>query len=165
MVRRNLAIDPLQTHKGSSETPTRDAERGFEKMYAHQYEPVLVCRMPNGDSRRLNNGVSANVLNYGRPSGGERYHDAQKPRALLAELITNSTGKRETVLDPFVGSGTTLLAADLEGRYGVGYEIKPELEDTIRRKMSAEDLFAQGAELRVERRADTSDGASEGQRG
>jgi hypothetical protein len=36
--------------------PTRDAERGFEKMYAHQYEPILMCRLENGDSRRLNGG-------------------------------------------------------------------------------------------------------------
>ena len=92
-------------------------------------------------------------------------HVAQFPVELPRRLIKMYSFAGETVLDPFVGSGTTLLAADLEGRYGVGYEIKPELEDTIRRKMSAEDLFAQGAELRVERRADTSDGASEGQRG
>jgi len=115
--------------------PTRDAERGFEKMYAHQYEPVLVCRMPNGDSRRLNGGVSSNVLRYGRPSGGERWHDAQKPRALLAELITNSTGKRETVLDPFAGSGSTLLAAAAEDRHYVGFEADGEYADRFTREL------------------------------
>jgi len=115
--------------------PTRDAERGFEKMYAHQYEPVLVCRMPNGDSRRLNGGISSNVLRYGRPSGGERWHDAQKPRALLAELITNSTGKRETVLDPFAGSGSTLLAAAAEDRHYVGFEADEEYADRFTREL------------------------------
>jgi len=115
--------------------PTRDAERGFEKMYAQQYEPVLVCRMPNGDSRRLNGGVSSNVLRYGRPSGGERWHDAQKPRALLAELITNSTGKRETVLDPFAGSGSTLLAGAAEDRHYVGFELSDEYEHRFTREL------------------------------
>jgi len=115
--------------------PTRDAERGFEKMYAHQYEPVLMCRMPNGDSRRLNGGVSSNVLRHSRPSGGERWHDAQKPRALLAELITNSTGKRETVLDPFAGSGSTLLAAAAEDRHYVGFEASEEYADRFTREL------------------------------
>jgi len=119
----------------NNHAPTRDAERGFEKMYAHQYEPVLVCRMPNGDSRRLNGGVCSNVLNYGRPSGGDRYHDAQKPRALLSELITNSTGKRETVLDPFAGSGSTLLAADAADRHYIGFERDDSYADRFTREL------------------------------
>jgi DNA modification methylase len=115
--------------------PTRDAERGFEKMYAHQYEPILMCRLENGDSRRLNGGVSSNLLQYGRPSGGDRWHDAQKPRALLAELITNSTGKRETVLDPFVGSGSTLLAAAAEDRHYIGFEASEAYADRFTREL------------------------------
>jgi len=119
----------------NNHAPTRDAERGFEKMYAHQYEPVLVCRMPNGDSRRLNGGVCANVLNYGRPSGDGRYHDAQKPRALLSELITNSTGKRETVCDPFAGSGSTLLAAAAADRHYIGFEQDDSYADRFTREL------------------------------
>jgi len=115
--------------------PTRDAERGFEKMYAHQYEPILMCRLENGDSRRLNGGVSSNLLQYGRPSGGDRWHDAQKPRALLAELITNSTGKRETVLDPFAGSGSTLLAAAAEDRHYIGFEASETYADRFTREL------------------------------
>ena len=115
--------------------PTRDAERGFEKMYAHQYEPILMCRMENGDSRRLNGGVSSNLLQHGRPSGAERWHDAQKPRALLSELITNSTGKQETVLDPFAGSGSTLLAAAENGRHYIGFEASESYEDRFTREL------------------------------
>ncbi len=88
-------------------------------------------------------------------------HVAQFPVELPRRLIKMYSFAGETVLDPFLGSGTTLLAADLEGRYGVGYEINPELEGTIRRKIDAEDLFAQGAELRVDRRADDSGGSGE----
>jgi DNA modification methylase len=115
--------------------PTRDAERGFEKMYAHQYEPILLCRMPNGDSRTLNGGVSSNVLKHRRPSGDGRYHDAQKPRSLLRELIETSTGKRETVCDPFAGSGSTLLAAADAGRHYVGFEASDEYEDRFTREL------------------------------
>lgn len=115
--------------------PTRDAERGFSKMYAHQYEPILVCRMPNGDGRELNGSVSPNVLKYRRPQGEERYHDSQKPRSLLSELITNSTGKRETVLDPFAGSGATMLAAKAAGRHYVGIERDDTYESRFVREL------------------------------
>jgi site-specific DNA-methyltransferase (adenine-specific) len=115
--------------------PTRDAERGFEKMYAHQYEPILICRMENGDARRLNGDVSPNLLQHNRPEGEERWHDAQKPRELLAELITNSTGKRETVLDPFAGSGSTLLAAAEKSRHYIGFEQSEKYANRFTREM------------------------------
>jgi site-specific DNA-methyltransferase (adenine-specific) len=94
-----------------------------------------MCRLENGDSRRLNGGVSSNLLQYGRPSGGDRWHDVQKPRALLAELITNSTGKGETVLDPFAGSGSTLLAAAAEDRHYIGFEASETYADRFRREL------------------------------
>lgn len=48
----------------------------------------------------------------------------------------------ETVLDPFLGSGTTALAAMMEGRDSVGYEINPEFESIIRAKLGADNLFS-----------------------
>jgi len=41
----------------------------------------------------------------------------------------------ETVLDPFLGTGTTSLAAELEGRNSVGYEISQEFQGLIRGKL------------------------------
>lgn len=119
----------------NNHAPTRDAEEGFSKMYAHQYEPILICRMPKGDRRELNGGVSPNVLRYSRPSGDERWHDSQKPRDLLADLITNSTGKHETVLDPFAGSGSTLLAAKSNQRHYLGIEKNDEYESRFKREL------------------------------
>jgi len=91
-------------------------------------------------------------------------HVAQFPVELPRRLIKMYSFAGETVLDPFLGSGTTLLAADLEGRRGVGYEINPDLEDMIRQKMDAKDLFAQGGELQVKHREGSS-GSPEGQEG
>ena len=115
--------------------PTRDAEGGFKKMYAHKYEPIFVARAPNGDERELNGGVSPNVLKHARPSGDGRWHDAQKPRSLLGELIENSTGKRETVLDPFAGSGSTLLAAAERDRHYIGFEVDESYESDFTREL------------------------------
>ena len=58
---------------------------------------------------------------------GRKLHNAQKPLGLLKFLIEQSTVKNEIVLDPFMGSGTTMQAAKLTGRRGVGIE---SIQDT-----------------------------------
>lgn len=109
---------------------------GYDKIHARKYEPIYFCRMPNGDQRTLNKDVSPNVLQYARPPGEKRWHDSQKPVPLLEDLITNSTGKHETVLDPFAGSGSTMLAAAKNERHYIGIEkdgsYKPDFEKRVR---------------------------------
>ncbi len=60
-------------------------------------------------------------------SGDRRSHVAPFPLELPERLIRAFSFVGETVLDPFAGSGTTLLAASRLGRNGIGYEINPEI--------------------------------------
>jgi len=60
-------------------------------------------------------------------SGDRRAHIAPFPYELPARLIRAFTFVGETVLDPFMGSGTTMLAARDLGRNGIGYEINPDI--------------------------------------
>ena len=78
-------------------------------------------------------------------------HVAMFPVELPRRLIKMYSFWGETVLDPFLGSGTTALAAALEGRNSVGYEINSEFEPLIRRKLQAlkPNLFC-AAELELE---------------
>jgi len=62
-------------------------------------------------------------------SGDRRSHIAPFPYELPYRLIKAYSYVGETVLDPFLGSGTTLLAAADLGRDGVGYEINPEIAE------------------------------------
>jgi site-specific DNA-methyltransferase (adenine-specific) len=126
---------PLIWRKNNA-APTRSKD-GYEKIYAQYYEPVLFCRMPNGDERTIapEGEQRKNVLEFDRPSGADRYHDSQKPRALLRQLIENSTGPSETVLDPFAGSGATLLAAKEAGRHYKGFEVAEDPEPEFRKRM------------------------------
>ena len=63
-----------------------------------------------------------------------RYHPTQKPVALMAWILTNYSEEKHTVLDPFLGSGTTLIAAEQLGRKCFGIEISPQYVDvTIKR--------------------------------
>ena len=60
-------------------------------------------------------------------SGDRRNHVAPFPNELPFRLIKAFSYVGETILDPFVGSGTTLLAAADLKRNGIGYEINPEI--------------------------------------
>ena len=53
-------------------------------------------------------------------------HPTMKPVALFAKAVENSTKSSETVLDPFLGSGTTLVACEQLGRTCYGMEISPQ---------------------------------------
>ncbi len=65
-------------------------------------------------------------------------HVAMFPVELPRRLIKMYTFSGETVLDPFLGSGTTCRAAELEGRNSIGYEINPDFEPVIREKLKAD---------------------------
>jgi site-specific DNA-methyltransferase (adenine-specific) len=56
-------------------------------------------------------------------AGAKEYHAAEKPVALLRRLV-RAGGGDGVVLDPFAGSGSTLVAAKLEGRKAIGIEIE-----------------------------------------
>lgn len=61
------------------------------------------------------------------PKAKERVgYPTQKPIELLERIIKISTDEGDTILDPFCGSGTTLVAAKLTDRKGIGIDINPE---------------------------------------
>lgn len=67
---------------------------------------------------------------YLNPKAKERVgYPTQKPLLLLERIISLVTDKGDTVLDPFSGSGTTLVAAKLAHRKGIGFDIS---EDAVR---------------------------------
>ncbi len=81
-------------------------------------------------------------------------HAAMFPVELPRRLVKMYSFHGETVLDPFLGSGTTALAAELEGRDSVGYEINPAFEETIRRRLADGLPGGQTPALGFEERAD-----------
>ncbi len=50
-------------------------------------------------------------------------HPTQKPKALMRYLVHHAAKQGATILDPFMGSGTTIVAAILEGRKAIGIEL------------------------------------------
>ena len=64
-------------------------------------------------------------------------HPTVKPVRLVADALLDCTARGDIVLDPFLGSGTTLLAAERVGRVCRGLEIDPLYADTAIRRWQA----------------------------
>ena len=75
----------------------------------------------------------------GKKEGG--LHPTQKSLRLMQALIELTTRDGQLVLDPFAGSGSTLVAAKLLGRKFIGFEALPEYVDICKRRL-APDLFS-----------------------
>lgn len=76
-----------------------------------------------------------NVLSMATECGYKK-HSAAFPVALPDWFIRLFTEKGDVVLDPFAGSGTTLVAAQRLGRRGIGIEIVPDYEQVIRERLN-----------------------------
>ena len=61
-------------------------------------------------------------------------HPTVKPVALVADALRDCSGRGEIVLDGFLGSGTTLIAAERTGRICHGLELDPLYTDTAIRR-------------------------------
>ena len=92
-----------------------------------QYRPKYeLCLYGYLDSPRPLENREGDVLNHDRPNGGETEHPTEKPVPLVSELMQNSTTEGDSVLDPFMGSGTTAVAAIQNDRNYVGFELDAE---------------------------------------
>jgi DNA modification methylase len=61
-------------------------------------------------------------------------HPTVKPVALVADAILDCTARGDLVLDPFLGSGTTVIAGERTGRVCYGLELDPMYVDTVIRR-------------------------------
>lgn len=78
------------------------------------------------------------ILSHQRPhAAGVTRHPTEKPVPLLRELIESSSCFGEVVLDPFAGSGSTLVAATLEGRKSLGIELEEKYCEIAATRLAA----------------------------
>ena len=73
---------------------------------------------------------ASDVLRHDRPRRSDA-HPTMKPVGLLSRLIVNSAKKGALVYDPFLGSGSTLIAAERQGRICYGMELDPGYVDVV----------------------------------
>jgi DNA modification methylase len=134
---------------------------GMGSLYRSQHELVFVYK--NGDSPHRNNiqlgrfgRYRTNVWNYPGMNSFSRataegnlleLHPTVKPVALVADALMDCSSRGEIVLDSFLGSGTTLVAAERVGRHCYGMELDPQYVDTSIRRWQA---FTSNSAIHVE---------------
>jgi hypothetical protein len=121
---------------------------GMGSLYRSQHELVFVFK--NGRHGHRNNVQlgrfgrnRTNVWNYPGVNSFSRcgtegnllaLHPTVKPVAMVADAILDCTSRGDIVLDAFLGSGTTVIAAERTGRRCFGLELDPAYVDTIIRR-------------------------------
>ncbi len=103
--------------------------------YKNSYENGIFVTDVWDDIRELTSGYFAGDEAI-RAENGERFHKQQSPISLLLRIILSSTRVGDTVLDPFAGTGTTLVVSKQLKRNSIGIEIDPENVRCINERMS-----------------------------
>ena len=85
----------------------------------------------------------------GRDIRDKDLHPATYPIALSTKCIELFTHKGELVLDPFVGSGTTLVSAKDTNRNAIGFDLNQEYIDLCNERLLQRDLFETGKQLAI----------------
>ena len=105
-----------------------------------QVEFIFFLR--KGKNKPINNCGTSDLLSFAnkrdKNEDGTNIHDSQKPIGLMRTLIENSTDTDGIVLDPFMGSGTTALAAKQSGRHFIGFELNRDYYDIALRRIKLE---------------------------
>ncbi len=98
--------------------------------YQRQYEPILYGWKDGTDRYWCGARDQGDVWFFDKPHKND-LHPTMKPVALVERAIRNSSKSRDIVLDPFGGSGTTMIAAERAGRRARLIELDPRYVDVI----------------------------------
>lgn len=109
------------------------------RWYMKNCEYVLFMR--KGNAKTINNPSSKTVHKFDNITGN-KIHPTEKPVELMELYILNSSKEGETVLDPFMGCGSTILAAIKNNRIGIGIEKDEEYFKIAEQRINARKLFS-----------------------
>ena len=118
--------------------------------YQRQYEPILYGWKDGAGHFWCGARDQGDVWLFDKPSRND-LHPTMKPVALVERAIRNSSKSRDVVLDPFGGSGTTMIAADRLGRRARLVELDPKYVDVAVQRWQA---FA-GGEAKLKETGET----------
>ena len=111
--------------------------------YHYRHEPILYGYKPGRGAARARRGglvrgqhQQTSVLEVPRPRAS-REHPTMKPPELIGVALRNSSRRGDLVLDPFAGSGSTLVACERLGRAGAADRARPALLRRDRRALRA----------------------------
>jgi len=107
---------------------------GLGWRFRRQHEMVMVAHRENGKLAWADDATAVpNVIPIYPPR--ERQHPNEKPMSLVGRFIEWHTSPGDLVLDPFLGSGTTLRAARDAGRRAIGIELEEAYCEAAARRL------------------------------
>lgn len=101
------------------------------------YESIVASWCGTGRSKWNGGGRHGVFVHPQRDNNQPKEHMTQKPIGLMRELVALFTNADDTILDPFMGSGTTGVVAVTSGRKFIGAEIDPRHFETACRRIEA----------------------------
>jgi DNA modification methylase len=104
--------------------------------YRRQYEPILYGWREGNKHFWCGDRNQGDAWMINRPSAN-REHPTMKPVELVERALRNNSKSRDTILDPFGGSGTTIIACEKMGRQARVIELDPKYCDVIVRRWEA----------------------------
>jgi len=106
----------------------------LEAQLGKQYEFIILAN--KGRKKFCNDYRFTDVWNFDRVSGNDQIHQNQKPVNLLKQCIEISSYAGDIILDPFMGSGSTLETCKILNRNFIGFEIDPQWETKYKNLLS-----------------------------
>ncbi len=137
---------------------TNPMPRNRERRYISNIE-IASWYVKDGDKWTFNrqaNNYDGCVYRYPSESGGgfERYHPCQKNLKLIEQIILRHSNEGDTILDPFMGGGTTAIACINTGRNFIGFEIDKHYceiaNERIRKALEKDPEYFKIAEKRID---------------
>lgn len=107
---------------------------GMGSEWRHSHELILSARWK--DSAWYGGASMSDVFRVKSVHSSQRLHPVDKPTDLLRQLLRPTTSADGLVVDPFMGGGSTLLAARLEGRRAIGIEIEERYCEIAAKRLS-----------------------------
>lgn len=98
--------------------------------YQWKHEPCLYGWKLDSKHNWYFDRKQTTVIDWDRPSKND-LHPTMKPVGLFDYQIRNSSKSGDIILDPFAGSGTTLMACEQNGRKSFSMELDPKYVDVI----------------------------------
>jgi site-specific DNA-methyltransferase (adenine-specific) len=101
------------------------------------HELILYCKKGKRDVHHRRSAI----LHYDKLGSKQHVHPTEKPVGLMSALIEMSTDPGDLVVDPFAGSGASMVAAQEMSRKGVAFEQELQYVDVIKQRLSQATLF------------------------
>jgi len=98
--------------------------------FSHEHE-VSAYAVKKGATADWNGGFKQSTVWFIEHLKSDTGHGTQKPVECMRRPIVNNSSPGQAVYDPFLGSGTTIIAAEMEGRVCLGLELEPGYVDVI----------------------------------